>query len=135
MPATDTKKLVIKLFDVDIDQVPLESFTGFWLFEFLCELFAGVVPLHIVVFIMECFYKYTDIVVATEKVLELLLGLFFEGLTDGAELFFSVDFFAEEVVDSVEAASEGEVGLVFEVWRGLWLYFHCILRVFQGNKK
>lgn len=51
--------------------------------------------------------------------LELLLRLFFEGLADGAELFFSVDFFAEEVVDSVEAASEGEVGLVFEVWRGL----------------
>jgi hypothetical protein len=71
------------------------------------------------VFIVECFYKNTDIVVATEKVLELLLRLFFEGLADGAELFLSVDFFAEEVVDSVEATSEGEVGLVFEVWRGL----------------
>ena len=65
VPATDTKKLVIKLFDVDIDQVPLESFTGFLLFEFLRELFAGIVPLHIVVFIVEGFYKNTDIVVAT----------------------------------------------------------------------
>jgi hypothetical protein len=65
VPATDTKKLVIKLFDVDIDQVPLESFTGFLLFEFLGELFAGVVPLHIVVFIVEGFYKNTDIIVAT----------------------------------------------------------------------
>ena len=76
-------------------------------------------PLHIVVFIVKGLDKNTDIVVAAKKVLELLLRLFFEGLADGAELFFSVDFFAEEVVDSVEAASEGEVGLVFEVWRGL----------------
>ena len=118
MSSTDTKYFVVELFHVDIDEIPLEGFAGFFIFQFFSELFAGIMPFNVIVFIVKGLDKNTNIVVSTEEMLELLIRLLFKGIADGVELFFSIGPFAEKVIDGVKAASEREEALTFEVGRG-----------------
>ena len=117
MPSAQTEKLMIELFHVDVNEITLEGFAVFLIFQFFCELFSWVMPFNIIVFIVKCFDQDADIVVSSKKMLKLLFGLLLEGIANGIELFLGVSSLAEKIIDGVKAASEGEEPLVLEVRR------------------
>ncbi len=122
---------MVEFFHVDIDEIPLEGSAGLLVFQFFSKLFSGVVPFNVIVFIVEGFDKDTDVVVSAEEMLELLIWLLFEGITDWVELFFGVSPFAEKVIDGVKAASEREVVLAFKVGGGFLGGFHGCLALYE----